>query len=361
MLRPPVVVDGQKGRRSRGRWRAPVGLASIFFPTIPPFPLLQTSAVATEAKELYNTTKQGVNRVLEYLKNEPQIAEGNRLAAKPPKAVLAEWKASKDAVDAAFDAVPGTSGTVGDAAVSYDGAPKSGAAPTTARTSDVDVFSAGEMGAAAATGALQNLADGFIAASAAGKTDALATAVGKVIASSANATVEGTVEGEPSPAVNLGAAFGLALREAPTAFVAKVGAPGVPLRANVSSLADAFVAGMEEAVIPCAATAGDGVVAVGEPLWFKSAARRCCSVVTPALRAAQAAVDGDSLATRALYISLTSSFELGGQGSFSLARCSTPNAKELDFFWGSESMCAKKRAGARLYLSQRIFFFQMSK
>lgn len=63
-------------------------------------------------------------------------------------------------------------------------------------------------------------------------------------------------------------------------------------------------------------------------MWFKSAARRCCPVVAPALRSAQAAVDGDTLATRALYISLTSSFELGGQGSFSLARCSTPDAKE---------------------------------
>lgn len=265
--------------------------------------------------------------MLDYLKNEPEIKEGNRLAAKPSKSVLAEWNDQKAAVEKAAAAVPGTSGTVGDAAVSYDGKAAKGV-PTTARSSDIDVFSAGELGAAAATGSLQNLADGFIAAAAAGKSDALATAVGKVVVASGNATVEGAAEGEAPPAVNLGAAFGLALREAPAAFVAKVGSPGVPLRANISSVADAFVAGLEEAVIPCAATAGDGVVPVGDPMWFKAAARRCCSVITPALRAAQAAVEGDTPATRALYISLTSSFELGGQGSFSLARCSTPDAKE---------------------------------
>ena len=262
------------------------------------------------------------------MKNEPQIAEGNRLAAKPSKKVLAEWAPQKDAVEAAAKAAPGTSGTVGDAAVAFDGKPASAAAAV-ARSSDIDVFSAGELGAAAATGSLQNLADGFIAASAAGKTDALASSVGKVVASSANATVEGAAVGEASPAVNLGAAFALALREAPAAFVSQVGTPGVPLRANVTSIADAFVAGLQEAAIPCAATAGDGVVAVGaSQMWFKAAARRCCGVVTPALRAAQAAVEGASLATRALYLSLTNSFDLGGSGSFSLARCSTPDAKE---------------------------------
>ena len=325
--------------RKIGRSRTNKRVRHLLASTSHPLSILtQTSAVATEAKELYNSTKVGVNRaynstkvgvnrVLDYLKNEPQIAETNRLAAKPSKAVLAESKDQKAAVDAAAAASPGTSGTVGDAAVSYDGKAAAGVS-TVARSSDVDVFSAGELGAAAATGSLQALADGFIAASAAGKTDALATAVGKVLASSANATVEGAAEGEASPAVNLGAAFGLALREAPTAFVGRVGAPGVPLRANVSSLADAFVAGLQEAAIPCAVTAGDGVVPVGDRMWFKSAARRCCPVIAPALRSAQAAVDGDTLATRALYISLTSSFELGGQGSFSLARCSTPDAKE---------------------------------
>ncbi len=267
-----------------------------------------------------------MNRVLDYLKNEPQIAEGNRLAAKPSKKVLAEWAPQADAVDAAVKASPGTTGTVGDAAVSFDG--KAASSATAARNSDVDVFSAGELGAAAATGSLQSLADGFIAASAAGKADALATSVGKVVAASGTATVEGASEGEASPAVNVGAAFALALREAPAAYVSRVGEPGVPLRTNVSALADAFVAGLQEAAIPCAATAGDGIVAVGEPAWFKSAARRCCGLVTPALRAAQAGVEGDTLATRALYLSLTSSFELGGAGSFSLARCSTPDAKE---------------------------------
>jgi hypothetical protein len=329
-----VSFCGEQGGEDEGAGRIDTRAPTI--PLIPAThdtpPQLQTSSAVSEVKDAFNTTKAtvttGVNRVLDYMKNEPQVAEVGRLAAKPPAAVLAKWSATAEDVKAAAAAAPGTTGTVGDAAVAYDGAAPAGSSAPTARNSDVDVFSAGELGAAAATGSLQPLADGILAATASGGGDKLSTAVGKVVAASPNATVEGAAPGDLPPAAGLGAAFGLALREAPAAYVNRVGGtPGVPLRANATAVARAFIAGLQEAAIPCAASAGAGDVGANQA-WFKAAAEKCCPVVNPALRSAQAAVDGDAAATRALYAALSASFELGGSQSFSLARCSTPDAKE---------------------------------
>ena len=64
--------------------------------------------------------------------------------------------------------------------------------------------------------------------------------------------------------------------------------------------------------------------------WFAAAAKTCCAPVALAtVRAAQAAVnDGPDAARTALYSALSRSVDLGGPGSFALARCSPPNAKD---------------------------------
>ena len=108
-------------------------------------------------------------------------------------------------------------------------------------------------------------------------------------------------------------------------------APGAkPLTASPLAIADSLVAGIQAAAVPCAAAIEGPGATRNTTAWYGAAAKKCCGPVALAtMRSAQAAVnDGPDAARTALYSALSRSVDLGGPGSFALARCSPPNAKE---------------------------------
>ena len=277
--------------------------------------------------------------VKDWFRDPAVVAENRILAARPPPSVAKKYTAQKDAADKTVKSVAGSSATVAGGAVAYTGRGDEGAPRAVA----LDFSSSADLALSLADGDLQPAADAMLAAAGANKTAAFSKAVGDML----------VVTDPPPPAASLGAAVGVALREAPDAIFTPTSG-GNNAKPPVSGVADAFVAGLAAAVKPCAAdvtvkaggsatapnrawaeAAADVTVKAGgsatapNRAWAEAAANACCPYVTPAIRGAQAAVEGGSAdAKRVLYAALSRSIALGGEGSFALARCTSPNAKE---------------------------------
>ena len=319
-----------------------------------------------------NQTKAGLNRAIDWLKDDREIAETKLMAARPPPALLKKYQPATDAADAAVNGAAGTSVSVpGGATVQHTkekagGGGAGGASKSSkelAVASSVDVTSGAELAAALSAGEdeVQAVADALIAVVAEqapaaapkgpGKSNVtvslvnepvadavtellLTTREGSASASAAAAEGEGTSK-KPSLSrlESLGVAFGAAMREAALGaeVTPKQHAPGAkPLTASPLAIAESFVAGIQGAAVPCAAGIEGPGAKRNTSAWYGAAAKTCCGpVALSAVRAAQAAVNGGPDSARvALYSALSRSVDLGGPGSFSLARCSPPNAKE---------------------------------
>ena len=280
------------------------------------------------------------------------------MAARPPAAVLKKFAPSKEAADVVVREAAGTSVSVpGGATVEHakEKGAKGGTSKELSVASSVDVTSGAELAAALSAGEVQSVADALIAVVAEqapppapkgpGKSnvtvslfnEAVADAVTEVILTTRepNAAAENKSDEKTtlSRLEALGAAFGAAMREAALGadVVPKQHAPGAkPLAAAPLALADSLVAGIQGAAVPCAADVEGPGAKKNTTAWFAAAAKQCCAPVALAtMRAAQAAVnDGPDAARTALYSALSRSVDLGGPGSFALARCSPPNAQE---------------------------------
>ena len=289
------------------------------------------------------------------------------MAARPPQAVLKKFAPYKEAADVAVKEAAGTSVTVpGGATVQHakeKGAKAGGSGSSTSKelavASSVDVTSGAELSAALSAGEVQAVADALIAVVAEqapppapkglpGKSNVTVSLVNEAVADAVTEVILTTREpataaaapeggnGEKSALSRLealGVAFGAALREAALGadVVPKQHAPGAkPLAASPLAIADSLVAGIQGAAVPCAADVDGPGAKKNTTAWFAAAAKTCCAPVALAtVRAAQAAVnDGPDAARTALYSALSRSVDLGGPGSFALARCSPPNAKE---------------------------------
>jgi hypothetical protein len=245
------------------------------------------------------------------------VTENRIMAARPSPAVLKKYAPQADAASKAVKAAAGSSATVAGGAVAYTGRGDEGAPRAVA----LDFSSPADLALALADGDLQPTADAILAAAGANKTAAFSKAVGDML----------VVTDPAPPAASLGAAVGVAIREAPDAIFTPTSG-GNNAKPPAKLAADAFVAGLAAAVKPCAADVTvktGGSAAEPNRAWAEAAARACCPYVTAAIRGAQAGVEGGSAeAKRALYAALSRSVALGGEGSFALARCSAPNAKE---------------------------------
>lgn len=278
------------------------------------------------------------------------------MAARPPPPVLKKYQPAAEAANLAVEEAAGTSVSVpGGATVEHakeKGAKSSPTGKELAVASSVDVTSGSELAAALSAGEIQSVADALIAVVAEqapppapkgpGKSNATVSSVNEAVAGAVKELILTTREESAPPAKGktslsllegLGAAFGAALREAAlgAGVTPKQHAPGAkPLTAPPLAIADSFVAGIQGAAVPCAADVGGPGATKNTTAWFAAAAKTCCGpVALSAVRAAQAAVnDGPDAARVALYSALSRSVDLGGPGSFALARCSPPNAKE---------------------------------
>ena len=271
------------------------------------------------------------------------------MAARPPAAVLKKFAPSKEAADVVVREAAGTSVSVpGGATVEHakEKGAKGGTSKELSVASSVDVTSGAELAAALSAGEVQSVADALIAVVAEqapppapkgpGKSNVTVSLVNEAVADAVTEVILTTRE--PNAAAEnksdekttlsrleaLGAAFGADV-------VPKQHAPGAkPLAAAPLALADSLVAGIQGAAVPCAADVEGPGAKKNTTAWFAAAAKQCCAPVALAtMRAAQAAVnDGPDAARTALYSALSRSVDLGGPGSFALARCSPPNAKE---------------------------------
>lgn len=293
------------------------------------------------------------------------------MAARPSAALLKKYKPASEAASSAVADAAGTSVTVpGGATVAHARRKGDGTASTVTldHATSVDVTSGAELSAALAAGEVQPVADALLGLIAEQKTPAppaaskdkgnatTTAAVSLVNEGVADAVTELILTTREAPAAPppkpdaaaapagasssplprleaLGAAFGAAMREA--AFGAeitpKLHAPGAkPLSASPLAIADSLVAGIQGAAVPCAADVEGPGAPRNTSAWYVAAAKKCCGPVALAtMRSAQAAVnDGPEAARVALYSALSRSVDLGGPGSFALARCSPPNAKE---------------------------------
>ena len=300
-------------------------------------------------------TKAGVNRAIDWIKDDKEIAETKLMAARPPPALLKQYRPAAEAANLAVGEAAGTSVSVpGGATVEHaeEKGAKSGGGGTAkelAVASSVDVTSGAELAAALSAGEIQSIADALIAVVAEqapppapeggpGKSDVAASLVNEAVAGAVTELILTTREstqpaaaaaaaaaaaepGEARKALSrleaLGVAFGAALREA-------------ALGADPLAIADSLVAGIQGAAVPCAADVNGPGATKNTTAWFAAAAKKCCGpVALSTMRAAQASVnDGPDAARVALYSALSRSVDLGGPGSFALARCSPPNAKE---------------------------------
>ena len=288
------------------------------------------------------------------------------MAARPPAAVLKKLAPSKEAADAAVKQAAGTSVAVpGGATVTHarekgaKGGSETTAAKELAVASSVDVTSGAELAAALSAGEVQAVADALLAVvaeqapppapkgSPGAKSNATISLVNEAVADAVTELILTTREAAAAPAAEgererapplsrleaLGVAFGAAMREAALGadVTPKQHAPGArPLTASPLAIADSLVAGIQGAAVPCAADVAGPGASKNTTAWYGAAAKTCCGPVAAAtMRAAQAAVnDGPDAARTALYSALSRSVDLGGPGSFALARCSPPNAKE---------------------------------
>lgn len=299
---PPGNVGARRGNQKRGR-----PSPSTSLPSLP----------HAQANTAINKTKESVEVVKEWFRDPAVVAENRILAARPSPAVAKKYTTQKDAADKAVKNVAGSSATVAGGAVAYTGRGDEGAPRAVA----LDFSSSSDLSLALADGDLQPAADAMLAAAGANKTDAFSKAVGDML----------VVTDPAPPAAALGAAVGVALREAPDAIFTPTSG-GNNAKPPASGVAEAFVTGLVAAVKPCAADVTvktGGSATAPNRAWAEAAAKTCCPYVTPAIRGAQAAVEGGSAdAKRVLYSALSRSVALGGEGGFALARCTSPNAKE---------------------------------
>lgn len=280
------------------------------------------------------------------------------MAARPPPAVLKKYAPSKEAANVAVTGAAGTSVHVpGGATVQHAGeeGAKGGQSPPAkelAVASSADVTSGSGLAAALSAGEIQAVADALVAVVAEqapppapkgpGKSNGTVSLVNEAVADAVSELILATRDAAPpadggegslSRLEALGVAFGAAMREAALGadVTPKQHAPGAkPLTASPLAIADSLVAGIQAAAVPCAAAIEGPGATRNTTAWYGAAAKKCCGPVALAtMRSAQAAVnDGPDAARTALYSALSRSVDLGGPGSFALARCSPPNAKE---------------------------------
>ena len=339
-----AVRDGRRGgagvgSRAGARARAPIGCRRLPGSTVaragprpvrdapqpPPFAPPQAVVAVDKTKafanDALNKTKEATDAVKKWFEDPATVQENRILAARPPAAVAKKYEDEAKKADAAAKAAPGSSATVGGGAIAYSGKGSAGAdgAP---RAVAADVASAADLRLLLADGGdLQPAADAILAAAAANETAGFSKAVADML----------VVTDPAPPASALGAAVGLAAREAADAVYTPAG--GVrTVKPSASLAADAFVVGLQEAVRPCAAdvkSSSGADASTPSRAWAEAAAKACCPYAVAAIRGAQAGVEGGSQeAKRAVYSAISRSVTLGGEGSFALARCTPPNAKE---------------------------------